>query len=141
MRVGVHVTGVRVVAFGLGGRPVGDDATTAHDNGAADELGEWSELVSHEHDAAALARQVPESAGEGVLAVGVDPCGGLVEDEHVRLARERPRDEHALLLPTGERRHRVLGAVLQTDVLEGVVDRGMVTASEPMKPASPPGAP
>ena len=43
------------------------------------------------------------------LGADVDAGGGLIEDEHARLRRERPGQEHLLLVAAAERRDAALG--------------------------------
>src|SRR4029079_17151750 len=94
----------RVVPVGgeLGGRAVEDDATADEDD-ALDESLYGAEFVRdvEDRDAESLV-QLAEERAESLLRVDVDTCSWLIEDEELRLAGERLRDEGALLLATGE---------------------------------------
>ena len=86
----------------LGRRAVEDDAA-ADENDALDEPFHRAELVRdvEDRDAESLV-QPAEKRAESLLRVDVDTSRRLVEDEELRFAGERLRDEGALLLATGE---------------------------------------
>src|SRR4029079_17322735 len=107
----------RVVPVGgeLGGRAVEDDAAADEDD-ALDESLHGAEFVRdvEDGDAESLV-QLAEERAEGLLRVDVDTGGRLVEDEEVRLAGKRLRDERALLLATREPLNRRRRPILEAD--------------------------
>jgi hypothetical protein len=64
-----------------------------------------------------------------VLVGEVHAGGRLVEEEQLGLTRERPGDQHALLLAARQGRDAVAGTIAQADDLERVLDRGPVSAT------------
>ncbi|MDF3042397.1 MAG: hypothetical protein K0Q71_5103 [Thermomicrobiales bacterium] len=60
------------------------------------------QLVGGEHHGHSLAVQLGEQVQDVVAGLDVDTGGGLVENEEVRLANQRARQEHPLLLSAGE---------------------------------------
>src|SRR6202521_173550 len=64
-------------------------------------------------------RQLPQVAS----SLRIEPGGGLVEEEDLRLVDERRRDAEPLLLPTGQladRRARLLGEVNLLEDRDGI---------------------
>ena len=122
----------RVVPVGgeLGGRAVEDDAAADEDD-ALDEPLHGAELVRdvEDRDAESLV-QLAEERAESLLSVDVDTGGRLVEDEELRLAGERLRDEGALLLAAGEPLDRRCRLVLEADARDRVRDRLAVGMAE-----------
>ena len=83
----------------LGGRSVEDDPAP-HEHDPLDEAFDGTELVRDVEDGdPERLVQLAEEGAEGLLCVDVDAGCRLVEDEELRLARERLCDERALLLP------------------------------------------
>ena len=90
-----------------------------------------AELVRdvEDRDAESLV-QLAEERAERLLRVDVDTGGRLVEDEELRLAGERLRDEGALLLAAGEPLDRRCRVVLEADARDRVRDRVAVGMAE-----------
>src|SRR6187200_1711341 len=122
----------RVVPVGreLGGRAVEDDPAADEDD-TLDEPFHRAELVRdvENRDAESLV-QPAEKRAESLLRVDVDTGGRLVENEELRLAGERLRDEGALLLATGEPLDRRCRSVLEADARDRVCDRPAVGMAE-----------
>ena len=72
------------------------------------------------HREAALAVERAIDVHDRGRRPGIDAGGRLVEEEDLRLGRERARDQHALLLAAGERPERLLGDGVQADLLEAL---------------------
>ena len=76
---------------------------------------ERAELVGDQHDGGAAVDEGLQRVGEGLLALHVDPGGGLVEDEQVGYAGQGAGDQHPLLLAAGEGGDAVAGLVGEAD--------------------------
>mmetsp|Transcript_67009 Transcript_67009/g.132815 ORF Transcript_67009/g.132815 Transcript_67009/m.132815 type:complete len:208 (-) Transcript_67009:1003-1626(-) len=76
------------------------DATSLHDN---DHIGrpDGREAVGH-YDRRAIFHQPIDRLLDHMLALSVQSARRLVEEEHVRIDEQRPRDGDALLLTAGE---------------------------------------
>src|SRR3990170_5064117 len=97
-------------------RPVEDDAAADEQQPLHDVL-DGSELVGDVEDGGAeLAVQRRQESRERLLGVHVDARRRLVEDEERGLARERLRDEGALLLTARKARERRSGMRGQADL-------------------------
>ena len=96
-------------------RAVVRDPAVAHHHGPVDQRRQRAELVGDQHDRGAPVRAAAQRVGEGLLVGQVDAGGGLVEEEQVGLAGQRPRDQRALLLAAGERGDAVAGLVGEPD--------------------------
>src|SRR5919201_2899964 len=106
--------------------PVEDDLS-ANEHEALDKSFDSTEFVRNEdHGDVELAVQLLEERGEGLLCVGVDSCGRLIEHEQSGLSRKRLRDEGALLLPAGQAwKHRVR-VCRKPDPIDRSIDRETV---------------
>src|SRR4029079_8939678 len=123
----------------LGGR-AGEDDAAADEDDALDESLHGAEFVRdvEDRDAESLV-QLAEERAESLLRVDVDTCSRRAENEELRPAGERLRDEGALLLATGEPLNRRRRPILEADTRDRVRDRIAVgTAERLQKPA--PGA-
>jgi len=95
--------------------------------------------VRHEqHPRAVLALEVDERLAEPPLRRAVDAGDRLVQHEQVRFARERARDEHALLLADGQLVQRTVGDLGEPDRADRVVDRGTIGLALTPPPAALP---
>ena len=123
--VRVRLAEVRVVHGVVGQRRavVGHPAVAHHDR-AVDQAGQRAELVGDQHDRGAALLEPAQRRGEGELVGQVDAGGGLVEEEQLRLAGQRPRDQGPLLLAAGELGDAVAGPRGQPDHRDRLVDRG-----------------
>src|SRR4051794_25604522 len=101
----------------LGGRSVELDAATHHDQAVGVRLNRAELMGDEEHRHAEVAAQLFDQLGQSGLRVGVNPGGGLVEDEQLRRTRERLGDEGPLALPPGERRERPLRKVAEAHAI------------------------
>ena len=80
-----------------------DDPPGVHDGDPVGDLGDDGEIVRHvHHRQAALAAQPVDLVEHASLRHDVEPRRRLVEHDERRLAHERDRDHHALLLAAGE---------------------------------------
>ena len=84
------------------GRAVVGDAPGAEDDHAGDDRGGRSELVGDEQDGGARRRQRGQGVGQGLLVLGVDAGGGLVEDEELGVAGQGSGHEDPALLAAGQ---------------------------------------
>lgn len=82
-RVRMHmvVAGQRVLADGLRGRAVVDDAAVAQDDGAVDQRLQGAEFVEHEEHGGAGGDLFAQGAGQYALAGEVDAGHRLVHDQ------------------------------------------------------------
>src|SRR5829696_3016100 len=74
---------VDVVAGQLGADPAG-----AHDQHAVADARELLGLRGNDDDGCAAVGEVRDGAQEGLPRVGVDPVGGVVEDQHLGLEQK-----------------------------------------------------
>jgi hypothetical protein len=59
------------------------------DDHVVDGLGQFGEQVAGHEDGASLVGQAAQQAAQPVHAFGVEPVGGLVQDQGVRVAEQR----------------------------------------------------
>ncbi len=71
--------------------------------------------MGDQEDRSALVHESTEQLGERLLVLVVHAGRRLVHDEEVGVARESPRDEHALLLTAGQLGERGSQPVDQAD--------------------------
>ena len=82
-------------------RALGDDlAVEAHE--ARQVRRDAVQVVGREHDRQAVGVEVAEQVQDLVAGPHVDARRGLVEEQEVGPAEQRPGEEHALLLAAGE---------------------------------------
>ena len=89
------------------------DLALAHDDDAVGDLEGLLLVVRHEHAGDVdLVVQAAEPLAQLLAHLGVERAERLVEQQHLRLGRERARERDALALAARElRRHRVLVAL------------------------------
>ena len=113
MRSGAAMGGVKAVEEGAGARvrrvreQIGrgslfDNGSPVHDADAVADLARKRHLVRDDDHGLALLGQRPHHAEHLADELGVERRGRLVEQDHLRVHGERPRDGDALLLPAGE---------------------------------------
>ena len=119
------------------GQPVVHDPAVPHHDRAVDQRRHRAELVGHQDDRGTALLEVAQRVGQGTLVGQVDPGVGLVEEEQLGPAGQRPGDEDALLLAAGEVRDAVAGAVGEPDHGQGVVDRRAVLPAQGTQEATP----
>ena len=93
----------------------GDAAARAQDGDAVGDLLDLVHAVRDEQDARALGAQALEHAEQALARRDVERRGGLVEDQHLGVAHERPRDARRLAIAE---RKGVRGDVQPRDVDE-----------------------
>src|ERR671937_2358828 len=97
-RSSMCVRGVMPEIWEFGGRSVEDDLA-AHEHDPLNESLDRAELVGDVQDGdVEVAVELLEQRGERLLRLDIDPSRRLVEDEELRIGRQRLRDERALLL-------------------------------------------
>jgi hypothetical protein len=79
--------------------------------------------VQDEQDRGALGDLLAQGLREDLLAGQVHTRHRLVHDQQLGSGGEGTGDEYALVLPAGQRVHRVLGAVREADQGDGPLDR------------------
>src|SRR5206468_10857239 len=93
-----------------------DDTFVEHGHAVGD-LEDLGDLVAdHDRGEPELAVEVLDEAVNGVHEDGVEPGGGLVEEDDLRLRHEGPRDGHALAHASGDLRGVLVPHVHQTDL-------------------------
>ncbi len=120
----VHV-GVVLVHDAVDGSVVRDRAGIEHDS-AIDQLSQRPELVRDEQDGSAFFDETTQQLGEHLLVLVVDPRGGLVHDEQLRLGREGSRDQRTLLHAARKLIEGRAAAIGQADAGDGGGDRRVV---------------
>jgi hypothetical protein len=105
----------------LGGRAVGDDDASRHEDRAVGELVRLLAVVRREEHRLAVRGGVAHRPPERSPALDVHAHGGLVEDEELRIREEREREAHALRLASGELLRPLVCDVRDADEL----DRGV----------------
>ena len=86
----------------------------------------------HQPLAGELGQQVAKAQALG----GVEPDGGLVDDQQLRIAQQRLRDAHALAHAARVAGQRAVGDVEQADLGEALVDaRGDGARGRPLTAA------
>ena len=76
----------------------------AHDEDAVGEAEHLLELGRDQDHAAAVGGELGQEVVDRALGADVDAARRLVGDQHVRLAEQRPREQHLLLVAARERR-------------------------------------
>ena len=138
---------VVVVVVGVRGdllrerRAVVGHPPVAHHDRPVDQRHHRADLVRDQHDGRAALLELAQRVGECLLVGQVDPGRGLVEHEQVRLARERPGDEHPLLLAARQLGDAVRRPVGQADDLERGRDGRPVGRAGRTQQAAPTHAP
>jgi hypothetical protein len=85
------------------GRPLFDDEPEVHDRDLVRYLPDHGQVVGDEQVGhAPFALQVAEQIKDAGLDAHVQRGDRLVQDQHLRLERQRPGDADALALPAGE---------------------------------------
>ena len=97
-------------------------------------------VVRREHQTAGLS-QSTENRGELPAGILVESGKGLVEQDDVRLLRERPGDKSALLLAAGERADLAVGEGIEIHRRERLVHRAGVRRAKGAPQAKPHVAP
>src|SRR3989442_2626642 len=85
-----------------GRRAVGDDPAVERDD-AREGRHHARQVVGRDDDGLPFRGELLEHAHELLLGRRIDARRGLVEQQHIRLRHERPREQHALALASGER--------------------------------------
>jgi len=99
----------------------GDDAAAVDEHDAVAEALRLFHMVGAVQDGGP-ARRLPAYRGEDALpGLRVDADGGLVQQHHARFMQETARQVEAPLHATGERRHDVVGPILEADEPQTVV--------------------
>ena len=65
--------------------------------------GDGVEFMGSEDDGDAIVVEFVEQVQHVVASLDVDPSGGFVEEQELRVAHKRPGEEHTLLLPARQR--------------------------------------
>ena len=79
-----------------------DDLPLVHEDHAIADLAGELHLVGDDHHRHALARELAHDEQHLPDELGIERRGDLVEEHHVRLHHQRPRDRHPLLLAARE---------------------------------------
>jgi len=74
-------------------------------------------VVSNHANGGAAAVEFAQQVHDRFAVGRIEVSGGLVGEQDERIAHDRARDGHALLLTSGELRRQVLGAVRHPDPL------------------------
>ena len=101
----------------LGGA-VGDDAALVDDDGAGADGLDFLEDVRGDDDGLLLGH-LGNQLAHLVFLVGIEPVGGLVHDEHFRVAQDGLGDANAALVALGQR----LDGLLEHGTEAGLLDR------------------
>ena len=97
----------------LGGRTFFLDESVVQEQHAVGDVPGESHLVRDDDHGRAILGQFAHHGEDFVGQLGIQRRGGLVEQQHLRLHRERPCDRHALLLSAGKSRGIHVGLVFQ----------------------------
>ena len=100
--VGADHQASELVAVGVAGGDLADEAAVAEDEDAVGDGHHLAELVGDEDDGEALGDREAEGAEEGLGLLRREDGGGLVEDEDAGVAPEGLEDFHPLALADGE---------------------------------------
>src|SRR6267154_2609053 len=104
-------------------RPLGDLAAEVEDVDAVGKVHDDAHVVlDHEDRGALLLVHVEDEAGHVLLLLVVHAGHRLVEEEELRLERERPRKLHALLQAVRQRVHHLLAHVLDLEEVDDLLD-------------------
>jgi hypothetical protein len=102
---------------------------------ASSSASSWS-CVTNTGGEAELLVQVPEPAPERLAHLRVERAEGLVQQQQLRLDRERARERHALALPARELGRVAVRHALELHALEQFRDAlGALGAARPVAPA------
>ena len=120
----------------FGGRTIEQHPLLQHDHTVEIE-GDCRQLMGdEEHSRTVVVDQMHDRIAEPSLRLTVDSGDRLVEDEQVRLPRERARDEGALLLADGELVKGRIGKRSETHGFERVLSGIAILGAEPAPPAA-----
>jgi hypothetical protein len=110
-----------------------DRAAVHEDDAVGDIVGE-AELVRDDHHGHAFVDQLAHGQQHLAHQLRIERRGGLVEEHHGGLHRQRPRDGHALLLAAGELARILLRLLQDPDLVElGLRDAPRVGLGHPPK--------
>ena len=76
-------------------------------------------IVRDHDDGASLLVEFAQQAQNNFFVYGIEVAGGLVSEHDFRIVDERARDANALLLASRKLRWQVLGAIFESDAIEG----------------------
>ena len=97
---------------------LGREPAAVHDGQSVTELLGLVHVVGGDDLGDALLLQPVEAVPQEVASLGVEPGGGLVEDEDLGVRDERPRDREPTLHPARQRVHLVVGPLGELGELE-----------------------
>ena len=104
------------------------DAAIAEPHRAAEVVEQLGLVGHHQYGHAAIGVHGGEELHDLVGRAGVQVAGGLVGQEHIRLVDQRPGDRDTLLLTAGELIGAVVGAIGESDRLQGRQGAGSALA-------------
>ena len=108
----------RVPGDELARRALGREPAAVHDGQSVTELLGLVHVVGRDDLGDPLLLQPVEPVPQEVARLGVEPGGGLVEDEDLGVRDERPRDGEPTLHPARQRVHLVMGPLGELGELE-----------------------
>lgn len=117
-----------------------NDASLVQHDGAIHERCHRTQPVGNEQDRGSTGPEGSKHLGEALLVRQIHRGHGFVQNEHVRLACEGARYQHALLLPSGKRHHGFPFAWKEIHRFEGSARRGAVALGERAAEGPPRGA-
>ena len=106
------------VAEHLRGRPLLEDHAVVDEHDPVGDLAGEPDLVGDDDERGAEPGQLADDVEHLSDQLGVEGGGRLVEQQHLRLQRECPRDRHPLLLATGQLAGVGVGLVGETHLLQ-----------------------
>src|SRR3989442_105818 len=109
----------------LSGRPRRDYPPLVHDRNPIRELLCLFEVVCREQHGPPLSLETPYHLPYRPSRLRVQPGGGLVEEEKLRVVHERERQPYLLFLTAREPREVDLGGILEQDFCEDPFDVGL----------------
>jgi hypothetical protein len=109
-------------------RPPGGHDAAVEQDGNVEALAHTGEVVRGHDDGPPFIGELTEEVEQCRFRGRVEACSRLVQEENLRVANERSRDEHATLLTSTERVHQPILQTFEADSLEGSADA---------RPASP----
>ena len=89
--------------------------------------------MEHQDHSEAVVAELAEQPGQDRLAFEINPGEGFVHHQQIGSGSQRPRDEHPLLLATGQGSEGPPGPVRQAHAIQGLGDDRPVGAGEPPK--------
>ncbi len=92
-----------------------------HDADPVAQRGGLIHVVGREQDGHAVVAKLADAVPDKQARGGVEACRRLVEEEHLRLVHERPRDHHPLHLTTGEEIDLLVPALREAELSEELV--------------------